>query len=55
MNFRHPFDSLVGMSEIQASKSYEGCISRDTCRRELNVIIEPNCFCYYLQNEEFKR
>ena len=34
---------LEGMSEIQARKiSNYGCISRDTCLRELNVIIKPN-------------
>ena len=46
---------LVGMSEIQARKSLHvpSCISRDTCLRELNVIIKPNHFCYDVQNEEF--
>ena len=44
MNFRHPFDSR-GCLKFRLEKSvHYGCISRDTCLRELNVIIKPNRF-----------
>ena len=42
MNFRHSFDSR-GCLKFRLEKSvYNGCISRDTFLRELNVIIKPN-------------
>ena len=41
---------------IQDTKSLPGCISRDTCLRELNVIInKPNRFCYYVQKRVLER
>ena len=35
-----------------ASERAYGCISRDTCLRELNVI-KPNRLCYYVQHKGF--
>ena len=41
---------------IQARKSLLGCISHDTCPRELNVIIKnPDRFCYYVQKRVLQR
>ena len=48
MNFRHPFDSRECLKFRLEKSVYYGCISRDTCLRELNLIIKPNRFCYRL-------